>query len=90
MIKLLGFLDILCMVFLILVWVGALSYLFLVGCAFYLIIKSWVFFLSSKDVSSVLDFLVGVYFLVFVLWNHYLVSLFVLVWLGQKAFFSFL
>ena len=90
MIKLLGFIDFIAIIFLALAAFGVIDILWLLAVAGYLIVKGWAFFALGKDVASVIDIIVGCLLFIFVFTGvHITVLIVILVWLTQKAIFSF-
>lgn len=91
MIKLLGFLDFLAAILLLLVFFKLVPALWLVGGGAYLLIKGWIFLMLSRDVASMADVLIGIFFLLFAFVDipRFIMLIFV-IWLFQKAAFSFI
>jgi hypothetical protein len=80
-----GILDLLASIMLVLTHLNILSWQKSIGFAMYLFIKSYMF---KGDLMSLVDFLIGVYFIMMILgFRSILVYLFAL-FLFQKAFFS--
>lgn len=88
--KLLGFLDLLGALVLGLVLLKVVSGAWLLLPGFYLMIKALVFVVSSRDVASFVDLVVGVVVLFFAFVNVPTVLLVIaLIWIVQKALLSF-
>ncbi|HIH17355.1 MAG TPA: hypothetical protein HA282_05500 [Nanoarchaeota archaeon] len=88
--KILGVLDAVEAVFLILVFFGVIDPIWLLRSAAYLLLKGWIFFMMGRDFASIIDLAIGFAFLLFAfipIPTGLLV--FMVVWLLQKAAFSF-
>ncbi|MBU2497094.1 MAG: hypothetical protein KJ767_03490 [Nanoarchaeota archaeon] len=90
MIKLFGFLDFVSAILLLLVFLKALDPIWLIFPAGYLLIKGWVFLMISKDIASIIDFVLGLLLFVFIFVEMpVIIFVVLLIWLIQKAAFSF-
>ncbi|OYT41023.1 hypothetical protein B6U80_02165 [Candidatus Pacearchaeota archaeon ex4484_26] len=91
MIKLFGFLDFASALVLLLVFLKVLTPIWLVLAAGYLVIKGWVFLITSKDIASIIDLGVGLLIFIFIFAEMpVIVFIVLLIWLIQKAAFSFI
>ena len=88
--KILGVLDAVEAVFLILFFFWVIDPIWLLRSAAYLLLKGWIFFMMGRDFASIIDLAIGFAFLLFAfipIPTGLLV--FMVVWLLQKAAFSF-
>lgn len=91
MIKLFGFLDFVSAIILLLVFVKIVDPIWLVGAAGYLVIKGWIFLIIGRDIASVIDFVIGLFIFIFIFVEMpVIVFVVLLIWITQKAAFSFI
>ena len=90
MIKFFGFLDFVSAILLLFTFLKVLAPIWIIFPAGYLLIKGWVFLMLSKDIASIIDFILGLFLFVFIFIEMpVIIFIVLLIWILQKSAFSF-
>ena len=91
MIKLFGVLDLIAALLLLLVFYHLIIPMWLILAGGYLVLKGWVFLILGRDIASIADLTIGLFLLLFAFIEMPSVIMIIfLVWILQKALFSFI